>query len=436
MVWQCAVRRALLSAVALAWAGTAGAQMVDPDLLKPENRLVSTSKQFTVFGGTRQERSNLARRAEELKAGLLRELESRDLWRSPILLILTPGDGVRLRQAPVFVQVFDAGEAGRKIQVDIASRGVADEASVDAAILRALLLEWCLRKQQFVGNRFVEPPSWLSAAMSAALARKDPAETARLYSALLESKGMPRLDKFLGQNAEALRGRARDLHAAQSLALFQSLTEGPGGRGKVVENLTLAEPAEDAVERFGQTWPEFVADPAKLARTWALGVARLSSPQKVEILSSRETSEKLGDVLESLQTKGDSTEPARAVLDMARTPEGRFLAEKAAKDLQRLGFRAHPLYAALVQEYYTMLDNLSRKKRGRFVAKFTEAEELRLALDARSDEITNFLDSYQASAGGQEPVVSISVRQAAAQARSSRNDAISRFIDSVEQRGW
>ncbi len=410
--------------------------MAAPELLKAENRLVSTSKQFTVFGGTRQERSDLARRAEELKAGLLRELQSRDLWRSPILLILTPGDGMRLRQPPVFVQVFNAGDAGRKVQVDIAPQAITDRSLVDAGILRALLLEWSLRRQQFAGNRFVEPPSWLVAAMSAALARRDPAEAARLYAALLETKGMPRLDRFLGQNAETMKGSARDLHASQSLALFQSLAEAPGGRGKIVENLTLAEPAEEGLERFGQTWPEFVADPAKLARTWALGVARLSSPQKVEVLSARETSGKLGDALESLQTGDGGIEPARALLELARTPEGRFLVEKAAKELQRLSFRAHPLYAALVQEYYTMLDNLSRKKRGRFVGKFTEAEDLRLALDSRSDEITGFIDSYEMGAEDKEPVVSISVRQAAAQARSSRNDSISRFLDSVEQRGW
>ncbi len=426
----------MAAALVVACGGAARAQVVAPDLLKPENRLVSTSKQFTVFGGTRQQRSDLARRAEDLKAGLLRELESRDLWRAPILIILTPGDGVRLRQPPVFVQVFDAGDAGRKVQVDISPAGLGDAASVDAGLLRALLTEWSLRKQQFVANRFVEPPPWLVAAMSAALARRDPAEAARLYTALLEAKGMPRMERFLGQNENALRGKARDLHAAQSLALFQSLADVPGGRAKVVENLTLAEPAEDAVERFGQTWPEFAADPARLARVWALGIARLSSPQKVEMLSASETSEKLGDILESLQSKAAAEEPAKALLDLARELEGRFFLEKAASDLQRLSFRAHPLYAALVQEYYSMMDNLSRKKRGRFAAKFSEAEDLRLALDARSAEITAFMDECQTRSDEDAPVISIAVRQAAAQSKSSRNDAISRFLDSVEQRGW
>lgn len=430
------MKRILLCALVLAWwpAGAAYGQAAAPELLKPENRLISTSKQFIVFGGTREERSNLARRSEELKAGLLREMESRDLWRAPILLILTPGDGRRLRQPAVFVQVFNAGEAGRKIQVDIAPTALADQAAVDAGILRALLLEWALRRQQFAGDRFVGPPGWLAAAMSAALTRRDPAESAQLYAALLEARGMPKLEKFLEQNPETLRGRARDLHAAQSMALFQSLVDGAGGRARVAENLTLTEPAADAVERFGQTWPELVADPARLARIWALGMARLSSPQKVEMLSARETSEKLENVLRSLREPGGDADPARALLELGRRPDGRFLIEKAATELQRLGFRAHPLYAALVQEYQAMLDALGRKKRRRFAVKFAEAEDLRHALDSRSREITAFMDSRQT--GGDDDETVVSLPPSAGQGRPARNDAISRFLDSVEQRGW
>ncbi len=410
-------------------------QAVSPEMLKPENRLVSVSKQFTVFGGTRQERSNLARRAEELKTGMLRELESRDLWRAPILLILTPTDGQRLRQPDVLVQVFNAGEAGRKIQVDISPAAAKDQASVDAALLRAMFLEWALRQQQFVGQRFVYPPTWLAAALSAALTRHDSSDAAQLYASMLETKGMPKLEKFLAQNPETLRGYARELHAAQSLALFQSLIEEPEGRRKILENLTLAEPEKDAVERFAQTWPDLVADSTRMARLWALAVARLSSPQRVEMLSARETSEKLSAVLESLQTVDSDLDFAKVVLNLGREAEGRFLLEKAAVDLQRLGFRAHPLYAALVQEYYVMLEALSRKKRRHFVAKFTEAEDLRHALDARSKEITAFMDTRQGVTDNEQTLSVIPLRDIGA-THALRNDAISRFFDSVEHRGW
>ena len=413
----------------------AGAQTVAPELLKPENRTVSSSKQFTVFGGTRQERSDLARRAERLKDGLRQELGLGGDGGDPILLILTPGDALRLRQPRVFVQVFDAGEAGRKIEVNLSPGALQDTAAVDFGILRALLLDASLGKQQFSGSKFAEPPWWLVAAASVALARAEAGTGAPIYEALLEGKGMPKLPRFLRENGEGLRGRAREIYAAQSYALYQALAEMPGGKSRIAGNLTLAEPARDAVERFGQTWPELLEEPERAARMWALSVARLASPQRTDSISSEESAAKLTAVLKSLETPESELDPAAALAESARSAEGRFKLEQAAAELRQLGFRAHPLYAALVEEYRRMFDDLSRKRRKGFVAKFQEAEDLRWALDERSSEITDFLNWYQANAPSEQPVVS-AARVLAPEPAPRRNDAVSRYLDSVEQRGW
>lgn len=428
------MRRFLLALAIVASVASSGrAQLVAPELLKPENRTVSSSKQFTVFGGTRELRSDLARRAEQLREALCAELNVGSEWRVPILLTITTQDGLRLRQPRLFAQVFDAGDAGRKLQLDLSPGVLADRQAVDDAILRSLLLELALRRQKFSGNRFVEPPSWLVAAMSAALARREPGEEARIYAELLGTKGMPKLDRFLRQDAASLRGRAREMHEAQSLALYRCLLEFPGGRSKVVENLTLSEPARDPVERFEQTWPELLEDPARLSRLWALGIARLSSPSRIEYLSAEETSAGLAAVLKSLELQGPAEQGAETLAADAKTDEGRFRLEKAAADLRNLGFRAHPLYAALVEEYRSMFDNLSRGKRRGVAARFSEVEELRVALDGRSAEITDFLNWYQANSAPESPAV---VLPRPKEPEASRNDALTRYLDSVEQRGW
>lgn len=414
---------------------TTSGQTVAPELLKPENRTVSSSRQFTVFGGTRQQRSELSRRAERLREVVRRELGAADPWGDPVLLVLTPGDALRLRQPRVFVQVFDADEAGRKIEVNIAPAALADGAAVDAGILRAILLATSLQKQKFAGGRFVDPPWWLVSAMSVVVARGEAERDSPVYAALLEGRGMPRLDKFLRQNAEALRGRTREIHAAQSHALYLALSEQGGGKSRIAENLMLAEPPRDPVERFGQTWPDWLAEPERAARIWALSVARLASPERVEFVSAAETGKQLSAVLTSLEDPDSSEDPAEALLAIARQPEGRFRLEQAAAELRRLGFRAHPLYSALVEEYRVLLDDLSRKKRRGFGVKFTEAEDLRLALDDRSMEITDFLNWYQANAPAETPVLS-TARVLPPEPVVRRNDAISRFLDSVEQRGW
>ena len=346
------------------------------------------------------------------------------------------GDALRLRQPRVFVQVFDAGEAGRKVEVNISPGALADRLAVEAGIVRAILLEVSLQKQKFAGGRFVDPPSWIVAAVTAALARGDAALGAPVYAALLEGKGMPKLPRFLKENGEVLRGRAREIHAAQSYALYRALAEATGGKARVAENLTLSEPARDPVERFGQTWSDLLAEPDRAARIWALSVARLASPERTDFVSSADSAAKLSAVLASLGVEDSELEPSAALLELARTPEGRFRFERAAAELRQLGFRAHPLYAALVEEYRAMFDGLARKKRRGFALKFDEAEGLRLALDDRSGEITDYLNWYQANAPAMEsgPVDLAAVLPPEPAAR--RNDAISRYLDSVEQRGW
>jgi hypothetical protein len=411
------------------------AQGVAPDLLKPENRTASESRQFTAFGGTKNSRAEVLRRAEDLKRGLLREWQVNDGWQTPVLIVLTAGDGVRLRQPAFMLQVFDAAEAGRKIQIDIAPGKLADSADLDRMILRALLLERSFRGQKFTGNKFVEPPDWMVSALATRLGTNGEG-MARLYSSLLEGRGMPKLDRFLGQNAAALNGRAHELHSAQSLALYDSLCEWTGGRKRMMDNLVLAEPARDPLQRFAQTWPELADDPARLARWWALAVARLSSPTKMEFLDAEETGRQLARILEDSLRGTDLADPSESWLQLARTDEGRFRMAQTGSSLQRLFFRAHPLYAPVVAEYQQMAEDLSRKRRRGFAKRFAETEEVRLELDVRSEEITDYMNWFQANQRDEVSWASSLERVMSRNPKNRRNDKISRYLDSVEERGW
>ncbi len=410
------------------------AQGVVPDIFKPENRTVSQSRQFTAFGGTKSARADVLRRAEDLKRGLLREWQVDDNWQTPILLVLTSGDGVRLRQPALMLQAFDAGDAGRKIQIDIAPGKMEDGAELDRVLLRALLLERSFRGQKFTGDKFVEPPDWMVSALAARLGGGE--GLARLYSSLLEGRGMPKVDRFLGQNASALRGRARQLHAAQSLAFYDSLCEWAGGRKRVLENLMLAEPARDPVQRFAQTWPELADDPARLARWWALAVARLSSPTKMEFLDAEATGRQLSQILEDSVRGAGLPDPAEEWPEMARTEEGRFKLAQTAAALQRLSFRAHPLYAPVVVGFQRMAEDLSRKRRWGFAKRYAETEGVRVELDVRSAEITDYMNWYQANQLDESAPVSALERVMSNAPIERRNDKISRYLDSVEKRGW
>ncbi len=410
----------------------AAGQSIGPEMLRPENRTVSESKQFTIFGGTRSQRSALVRRAEELKTGLLRSWREDDRWSSTILVVLAPADGVRLRQAPVLLKVFDSGD-GKKIQLDLGPGAQTGEAA-DRGLLRALLLERALRGQKIAGGRTVDPPQWMSAAFAASLGEegtKDPS----LFSRLLQG-GMPRLDKFLRQNGDSYRGRARSLYEAQSLALYDALAEMPDGRAKILQNLSLAEPSRDPVERFAQTWPELVQDPSRLARAWAVAVARLSAPAKMDFLSPEETGRRLERLLADLLPPGSSADPAVDLLALSREEQGRFRLGAAAVEMQKLGWKSHPLYAPIIEEYRELLENLSRKKRRAFGRRFAENEDLRSALEERTAGITDYMNWFQANYEDPAEQAVIRPRETSSSPVAARNDGISRFLDSVEKRGY
>jgi hypothetical protein len=93
------------------------------------------------------------------------------------------------------------------------------------------------------------------------------------------------------------------------------------------------------------------------------------------------------------------------------------------------------LLHSLGRRIQLMLEILSRS-RGGFERRFEEAQDLRLSLDDRSGEITDFINWYQANEAQAEPVPAAVSARPPSEAVSRRNDAITRFLDSVEQRGW
>jgi hypothetical protein len=226
------------------------------------------------------------------------------------------------------------------------------------------------------------------------------------------------------------------LHAAQSLALYEGLSELPEGRRRIIENLTLAEPARDPEQRFAQTWPELVDDPARLARVWALAVARLSTPKKLEFLGAEDTGKKLRQILRELDSSVEGEPSPEVLLALSRKEQGQFRLAGAAQEIQRLSFRSHPLYAPVVGEYFTLIDDLSRKRRRGFADRFQDVQDLRASLDERSRDIADYINWYQANEAQSEPASDVVTRLPPTEPAARRNDAISRYLDSVEQRGW
>ena len=156
----------------------------------------------------------------------------------------------------------------------------------------------------------------------------------------------------------------------------------------------------------------------------------------MEFLGAEETGKKLRQILQELDTSAGGEPDAESLVALSRKDDGRFRLGQAATETQRLALRAHPLYAPVVGEYAVLLDNLARNRRRGFIARFQETEDLRTELDNRSSEITDFMNWYQANEENAAPISGLALRSAPVESAPRRDDKISRFLDSVEQRGW
>ncbi len=410
------------------------------ELLQPGNRSVSSSRQFNVYGGTRELRAEVARRAEEIKEAVLQALGRRDAWKDPVVLVLAETDGIRMRQEPVRLGVFDSGEAGRKVQVDFTDFRSIDPVEVDRALVRAVLLEMGLRGLKGDGGAvFAYPPEWLVAAILQAAKANPMGGDAGLYAGIIEGGKLPGLARFLASNPAEMRGQAAEIHAAQAHALLEALSALPSGREKLASYAVMRDAPADPLARFHRVWPPPEGSEARVARLWAMSAARLASARKLEPRSAAETSKSLAEALRLRVPEGMEPDAPAAWVALSRTKEGRFTLEQAAVQLRRLGFRAHPLYAPVVEEYRAIMEGLARGRRGRVEQKVGELVDLTAALNERTAAMTDYLDWFQATQAGGSIRRETAAVLAPPEEESPglrRQDAISRWIDSVEQRGW
>jgi hypothetical protein len=108
-----------------------------------------------------------------------------------------------------------------------------------------------------------------------------------------------------------------------------------------------------------------------------------------------------------------------------------------AEDLLRLEVRAHPLVRPIVEEYRTIASQLAAKPGKNLETRIRKNMQLQQAVVKRAGEMEDYLNWFEATRldtpsrefdSHSDPWTSfLSFR---------RNDAVSRYLDDVEARGW
>jgi hypothetical protein len=181
-------------------------------------------------------------------------------------------------------------------------------------------------------------------------------------------------------------------------------------------------------------------DAAHLTKLWTLEIARGTLPPRMASLSVEKTNNELMTILafnapsnpkkkESPVVSGPLAMPLAA-----RSEGGAFLMRQRSVELLNLEFRGHPLLRPIIEEYRNIATQLAIKPKAKVESRIEETDKIRALLVERHKRITDYLNWYEATQ------IDISdkslLEETTAPPVPPRRDPLSRYLDSIEARGW
>ncbi len=435
------MRRMLLLAASMWTLAAMGQTKVEPPA--PLQRSVSSSQQFVIYHSDRSLRSRLARKAEDLKEQWLRSLRLADEWKSPIIIQVLPlrrPDSPRIRTG-----LYESDGGALKVQIDVCDTASLRSADFHMEVYRALFLEYAYRNlPPKAGKSFHQPPAWLIEGLYEDAAARNEGIATGVYEQLIKEESPPKLDTFLKERPEMLDATSRAIYRARALGLFRALLRTNDGAKYLAEycsSLSSTNPADGA--KLLEKFPTLSEQPATLSKMWTLSLADASASNRVMPLGVGETQKRLSLILE-ITAPMDPRKPRTGVVTgpeglqaVARANTGRYVLRQKAEDLLRLEVRAHPLVRPIVEEYRTIASQLAAKPRKNLETRIRKNMQLQQAVVKRAGEMEDYLNWFEATRldtpsrefdSHSDPWTSfLSFR---------RNDAVSRYLDDVEARGW
>jgi hypothetical protein len=413
------------------------------ELPAPLQRSVSSSQQFFIYHSDRALRSRLAQKVEDLKAQWLRGLRLDDQWKSPIIIQILP---VRRPNSPrIRTGLYESDGGELKVQIDVYDTASLKNGDFDMEVYRALFLEYGYRNMPAkAGKAIHQPPAWLIDGLFEDVAARDEGIAVGLYERLVNEESSPKLDAFLKERPEMLDATSRAIYRAKALGLFRALLRTPDG-AKHLAQYCSSLPSVDSTDsaRLLEKFPTLSEKPAILTKLWTLCLAEASASNRVMPLSVKETQRRLSLILEIMAPKDPKKPQAGMVngpeglLAVARTTTGRYVVRQKAEELLQLEVRAHPLVRPIVEEYRIIASQLASKPKKNLDTRIRKNMQLQEAVVKRADETEDYLNWFEAT---QLSTLSKEFDSAVDLQSSSltfhRNDAVSRFLDDIEARGW
>ena len=408
-------------------------------LAAPLERTVSASRQFIVYGVNTPLRGAIAGVAEKTKSNLLKLLQQRDQWATPIILNLQFPQA-NLPDIPAAALYFSQTGSGLKLQLDLTIPADLDVLALRRQLLRAIVLEMIYRRQPDLpaGSVYVEPPPWLIEGALATDPLQDRAELAEAVAPIVSAKKVISLEEFVRQNPALLDSAGQELHRAYSLVLLELLLgelEGPARLAAYVGDLSQS--SSDAFANLKAQFP-VLAGANDIEALWQAKVASMGAARDYELLTFVETERRLDALLNAGVATGSGNGQRIRLNDLLSRKISRTQSEEVRRlgqDLMVLSARGNPVLRPLIVDYQQVLELLRRGKRKGLEARFARIESKRPRMKERMTDIDDYMNWFEATKSGTSSGAFTSFRKAAAVAseqRPRRHDPLSVYLDALE----
>jgi hypothetical protein len=404
---------------------------------QPE-RSVSTSRQFLVYGTDIRLRASICDLAERAKADVLHLSEQRDEWTTPIV-VNARYPQANLPEAQRAVLSFAQTGFGLKLQLDLTIVSDTRQPEVRRELLRAILLEMMYRRQTDlpVGTSCVSPPDWLLDGMAPRQSDFDGEELIDVLRTPLNKRKILSLEEFLRQRPDLFDAPGRSLYRAYSFALVELLVREPGGRhclARFIASLPAA--SNDGVAGLRTFFPE-LGNANNAEKVWGSHLERLAAGQPFQLLSAKETEEKLAELLVVRIRDADPERKYRLeeFPKFIRDASFRLALARCSEDLRTLGARANPVYRPLINEYEKAATLLARGKTNGIAKRLVRLNATRDGIATRAQKIDDYMNWFEATKPREPSGAFADYLKAAeltAQPEKRRRDPISVYLDILE----
>jgi hypothetical protein len=401
-------------------------------------RSVSTSRQFLVYGTDIRLRAAICDLAERAKADVLRLSDQRDEWTTPIV-VNARYPQANLPEAPRAALSFAQTGFGLKLQLDLTIVSNTRQPEIRRELLRVILLEMMYRHQTDlpVGTCYIPPPDWLLDGTAPRQSDFDGEELIDvLRTPLAQHKILP-LEEFLRQRPDLFDVPGRSVYRAYCFALVELLVHEPAGRhclARFIASLPAA--SNDALAGLRAFFPE-LGNATDAEKVWRLHLERLAAGQSFQLLSAKETEEKLAELLVvRIRDAGPERNYRLAEFPkFIRDASSRLSLARRSEDLRTLGARANPVYCPLINEYEKAATLLALGKTNGIAKRLVRLNATRDGIASRAQKIDDYMNWFEATKP-REPSGAfadyLNAAELTTQPEKRRRDPISVYLDVFE----